>query len=159
MSAFATAGPLAGLPDPELDRRFYAGVRLRRFMAWVIDVAIILCLGVPVAVVFGLLTLGFGFVLFGFIIAAVGFLYRTALLAGPASATLGMRFTGIEFRRGNGERFDGMTAFLHTAIYTVCIGSGVLQLISCLTILGTRYRQSIADIILGTTAINRPADV
>jgi uncharacterized RDD family membrane protein YckC len=94
----------------------------------------------------------------GFVIAAVGFLYRTSLLAGPASATLGMRFTGIEFRRGNGERFDFMTAFLHTAIYAVCIGTFVLQLLSCLTIVGTRYRQSIADLILGTTAIKRPAD-
>ena len=112
----------------------------------------------PLAILFGLLTLGFGFALFGFIIAAVGFLYRTSMLAGPASATLGMRFTGIEFRRGNGERFDFMTALVHTAIYTVCIGTFVLQLISCATILGTRYRQSIADIILGTTAINRPAD-
>ena len=158
MSAFATAGPLAGLPDPELDRRFYAGVRLRRFTAWVIDVVIILLVGVPVATLFGLITLGFGFALFGLVIAATGFVYRAALLAGPSSATLGMRFTGIEFRRGNGERFDGATALLHTAIYTVCIGFGVLQLVSCLTILGTRYRQSIADIILGTTAINRPAE-
>ena len=158
MSATTTAGPLAGLPDPDLDRRFYAGVPLRRFVAWLIDVAIILLIGVPLAVLFGLLTLGLGFALFGFIIAAVGFLYRTALLAGPASATLGMRFTGIEFRRGNGERFDFFTALVHTAIYAVCFGTFVLQLISCLTILGTRYRQSIADIILGTTAINRPAD-
>ena len=158
MSATTTAGPLAGLPDPDLDRRFYAGVPLRRLVAWLIDVAIILLIGVPLAVLFGLLTLGFGFALFGFIIAAVGFLYRTALLAGPASATLGMRFTGIEFRRGNGERFDFTTALLHTAIYAVCIGTFVLQALSCLTILGTRYRQSLADIILGTTAINRPAD-
>ena len=34
----------------------------------------------------------------------------------------------------------------------------MLQLVSCLAILGTRYRQGIPDIILGTTAINRPAD-
>jgi uncharacterized RDD family membrane protein YckC len=158
MPATTATGPLAGLPDPDLDRRFYAGVPLRRLLAWLIDVAIILLVGVPVAVLFGLLTLGFGFALFGFVIAAVGFLYRTSLLAGPASATLGMRFTGIEFRRGNGERFDFMTAFLHTAIYAVCIGTFVLQALSCITILGTRHRQSIADIILGTTAINRPAD-
>jgi len=158
MPAFAHAGPLAGLPDPELDRRFYAGVPLRRFLAWLIDVAIILLVGVPLAVIFGLLTLGFGFALFGFIIAGVGFVYRTALLAAPASATLGMRFTGIEFRRGNGERFDAVTAFLHTAIYAVCIGVFVLQLVSCLTILTSRYRQSIADLILGTTAINVPAE-
>ena len=158
MSATTTAAPLAGLPDPDLDRRFYAGVPLRRLVAWLIDVAIILLIGVPLAVLFGLLTLGFGFALFGFIIAAVGFLYRTALLAAPASATLGMRFTGIEFRRGDGTRFDLPTALAHTAIYMVCISVFVLQLVSCVTILGTRYRQSLADLILGTTAINRPAD-
>jgi uncharacterized RDD family membrane protein YckC len=158
MPAYAAAGPLSGLPDPDLDRRFYAGVPLRRLVAWIVDVTIILLIGVPLAVLFGLLTLGFGFALFGIIIAGVGFLYRTAMLAGPASATWGMRFTGIEFRRGNGERFDFTTALVHTAIYAVCIGTFVLQALSCLTILGTRYRQSLADIILGTTAINRPAD-
>jgi uncharacterized RDD family membrane protein YckC len=153
----AYAGPLAGLPDPELDRRFYAGVPARRFVAWVLDVALVLAIGVPLAILFGLLTLGFGFALFPFILAAVGFLYRTATLAG-SSATLGMRFTGIEFRRGDGTRFDLPTAVLHTAIYAVCFGVVVLQLVSCLAILGTRYRQGIPDIILGTTAINRPAD-
>jgi len=158
MNAHAATGPLAGLPDPDLDRRFYAGVRTRRLVAWVIDVVIVLAIGVPLGAIFGVLTLGFGFALFGFVIAGVGFVYRTALLAGPASATLGMRFTGIEFRKGNGDRFDPTTAFLHTAIYAVCIGTFLLQLLSCLTILGTRYRQSLGDIILGTAAINRPAD-
>ncbi len=93
----------------------------------------------PLALFFGLATLGFGFALFPLIVAGVGFLYRTATLAG-ASATLGMRFTGIEFRRGDGTRFDLLTRLLHTAIYTVCISVVVLQLVSCLTILGTRYR-------------------
>ena len=158
MSAHAASRPLAGLPDPELDRQFYTGVPLRRFVAWLIDVLVILLVGVPLAVLFGLFTLGFGFALFPFIVGAVGFFYRFATLAGPASATFGMRFTGIEFRRGDGGRFDAMTAVIHTAIYMLCIGVVVLQLVSCLTIIGTRYRQSIADIILGTTAINRPAD-
>lgn len=158
MSAYADPGPLAGLPDPELDRPFYAGVPLRRLVAWLIDVLVILLIGVPLAVLFGLFTLGFGFALFPVILAGVGFLYRASTLAGPASATLGMRFTGIEFRRGDGSRFDALTAVIHTAIYMLCIGVVVLQLVSCLTIVGTRYRQSIADLVLGTTAINRPAD-
>ena len=34
----------------------------------------------------------------------------------------------------------------------------VLQLVSCATIVGSRYRQSLGDMVLGTTAINRPAD-
>jgi uncharacterized RDD family membrane protein YckC len=157
MHASDVSGPMSGLPDPDLDRQFYQGVRTRRLVAWIIDLVIILAVGVPLATVFGLATLGFGFALFPLLVAGVGFFYRTATIASE-SATLGMRFTGIELRRSDGTRFDLPMAAAHTAIYTVAIGSGILQLISCLTILGTRYRQSLADIILGSTMINRPAD-
>jgi uncharacterized RDD family membrane protein YckC len=155
--AYSVFGPMDGLPDPERDRQFYAGVPARRLAAWFVDLAIILTVGVPAAILFGLVTLGVGFALFPLIVAGVGFFYRTATIAG-GSATWGMRVMGIELRRGDGTRFDFLTALAHTAIYTVCIGFVVLQLVSCLTILGTRYRQSIADLILSTTAINRPVD-
>jgi uncharacterized RDD family membrane protein YckC len=157
MPAYAMSGPMSGLPDPERDRQFYDGVLSRRLVAWFVDVFLILLVGVPLAIVFGLLTLGFGFALFPFIVGAVGFLYRTATLAG-ASATWGMRFTGIELRRGDGARFDLPTAALHTAIYAVCIWMFVLQIASCVAMLATRYGQGLPDLILGTTAINRPAD-
>ena len=157
MHADAYSGPMAGLPDPERDPQFYDGVPSRRLVAWFVDVALILLVGVPLAVLFGLFTLGFGFVLFPLVIAATGFLYRTATIAG-GSATWGMRFVGIELRRGDGSRFDLLTAVLHTGIYMVCISVIVLQAISCLTIVATRYHQSLADIILGTTAINSPAE-
>jgi uncharacterized RDD family membrane protein YckC len=157
MPAFAYSGPMAGLPDPERDAQFYEGVPARRLLAWFVDVALILLVGVPLALLFGLFTLGFGFALFPFLIAGTGFLYRVATIA-SGSATWGMRFVGIELRRGDGSRFDTPTAFLHTGIYMVCISTVALQAISCLTIVGTRYRQSLADIVLGTTAINAPAD-
>ena len=64
MHADASSAPMAGLPDPEHDRQFYDGVPARRLVAWFIDLAIVLAVGVPVAVVFGLVTLGFGFALF-----------------------------------------------------------------------------------------------
>ena len=157
MHADSCAGPMAGLPDPERDRQFYDGVLLRRFVAWCIDVAIVLFVSVPLAVVFGLVTLGIGFAIFPLIVAGTGFLYRTATLAG-GSATWGMWFTGIEFRRGDGTRFDFLTALLHTTLYAICLSFVVLQAISCATIIGSRYRQSLGDMLLGTTAINRPAD-
>jgi len=69
-----------------------------------------------------------------------------------------MWFTGIEFRRGDGARFDFLTAVLHTTLYAICLSFVVLQAISCATIVGSRYRQSLGDMLLGTTAINRPAD-
>ena len=150
-------GPMSGLPDPELDPQFYEGVPMRRFFAWVIDIALILLVGVPLAILFGLITLGFGFMIFPLILASVGFVYRVATIAG-GSATWGMRAMGIELRRGDGSRFDFMTALLHVAIYAVAFGVVVLQAASCIAICATRYRQGIQDIVLHTTAINRPAD-
>jgi uncharacterized RDD family membrane protein YckC len=157
MYASDFAGPMAGLPDPQRDRQFYDGVPARRLAAWVFDLAIILAIGVPVAIVFGLATFGFGFALFPLVVASVGFLYRTASIA-SGSATWGMRFMGIELRRHDGSRFDLTTALLHTGIYTVSFSVIVLQIISCGAILTTRYGQGLNDIILRTTAINRPAD-
>ena len=51
-----------------------------------------------------------------------------------------------------------MTALLHTTLYAICLSFVVLQAISCATIIGSRHRQSLGDMLLGTTAINRPAD-
>ncbi|MFT3973274.1 MAG: RDD family protein [Amaricoccus sp.] len=157
MYASFVHGPMAGLPDPAREPEFYRGVPARRFFAWLIDVVVVLAVGVPLAVVFGVFTLGFGFVLFPAILTAVAVGYRTWTLAG-GSATWGMRFCGIEFRRGDGTRFDLMTAALHTLIQTVAFGFFVLQVLSCVTILGTRYGQSLPDLILGTTALHRPVD-
>lgn len=157
MHATSLPGPMPGLPDPDLDSQFYEGVPMRRFSAWLVDLVLVLLMGVPLAVLFGLLTFGFGFALFPAIVGGTAFLYRVLTIAG-GSATWGMRFTGLEFRRHDGTRFDLPFALLHTAITAVCFGVVVLQLVSCGTILWTRYRQSLADIILGTTAINRPAE-
>jgi uncharacterized RDD family membrane protein YckC len=154
---YGFSGLMDGLPDPDRDRQFYEGVQTRRLAAWVIDLFVILLVGVPVALVFGLATFGFGFALFPFVIAGVGFLYRTATIS-ARSATWGMRVMGIELRRHDGTRFDLTTAALHTAIYSVAIAVVVLQALSCIAMVSTRYGQGLPDIILRTTAINRPAD-
>ena len=154
-AGFATA--LEGLPDPETDPQFYEGVPTRRLIAWVIDVAIILMVGVPLAVVFGLATLGFGFALFPMLVAGIGFVYRTITITSH-SATWGMRMMGIELRRHDGSRFDFMTAVLHTIGYTVAISMVFVQMASILAMVGTRYGQGLPDLILRTTAINPPAE-
>lgn len=153
----ATPGTLPGLPDPELDRQFYAGVPTRRLIAWFIDLAVALFFGLPIALFFGLATLGFGFALFPFLLASVSFVYRVLTISG-GSATWGMRVMGIELRRADGARFDFGTALMHTALYTLSIAFVVAQLISCLAMVGTRYGQGLPDLVLRTTAINRPED-
>jgi uncharacterized RDD family membrane protein YckC len=150
-------GPMPGLPDPALDPQFYAGVQPRRLAAWVVDVLIVLAAGVPLALAFGLLTLGLGLALFPLILLGVGFLYRVATIAG-GSATWGMRLFGLELRRADGAPLDPMTALLHTALYTVAIGTAVIQLFSIGGMLVTRYGQGLPDLLLRTAMINRPSD-
>lgn len=157
MQATGYLPPMSGLPDPDTDPQFYDGVVIRRLFAWFIDVTVILVIGVPLAFVFGLVTLGFGFALFPILVAGVGFFYRTITITNR-SATWGMRLLGIEFRRHDGSRFDFLTAVLHTALYTVSIGMVFVQMASMAAMVGTRYGQGLPDLVLRTTAINPPAD-
>lgn len=153
----AYIGDMSGLPDPDRDQRFYAGVPSRRLAAWVVDVIVTLGIGVPLALVFGLMTLGVGLALFPLILLGVGFFYRVATIA-SGSATWGMRLMGVELRRQDGTRFDLTAAFLHTALYTVCIGVMILQVASVVGMLGTRYGQGLPDLVLRSAMINRPSD-
>ncbi len=157
MQATGYLGTMDGLPDPELDRQFYAGVLPRRLVAWLIDVTLILLVGVPLALVFGVATLGVGFAIFPLVVAGTGFVYRTFTIA-EGSATWGMRAVGIELRRHDGSRLDFVTALLHTTLYTVAMGMVLVQMASVVAMLGTRYGQGLPDLILRTTAINPPAD-
>jgi uncharacterized RDD family membrane protein YckC len=145
--------PNIGLPDPELDSQFYENVPSRRFLAWVIDGVITFGMTV-LACVF---TLTLGFWIFPLLWLVVGLIYRTVTI-GADSATWGMGMAGIEFRDRNGRKFSSGLGLLHTLIFTAASGTLIVQAISVGLILMTRYQQSLPDMLLGTTAINRPAD-
>jgi uncharacterized RDD family membrane protein YckC len=140
------------LPDPDRQPQFYNGVTSKRFIAWIIDTALI----IGVCVLIGLMTFFVGYFFFPLLLLLVGFIYRVATIT-SGSATWGMRFTGIEFRTQDGELFDGQMALLHTAGYTISMAIFPLQLISVvLMIVGVRG-QGLSDNFLGTVAINKPA--
>lgn len=155
-SAFFTE-QFEGLPDPERQAEFYEGLPTKRFIAWLLDVTLVMIAGIPLALIFGLVTLGFGFAAFPLVLAGVGLVYRWTTIAG-GSATWGMRFMGIELRQHDGARFDSGSAFLHSAIYVTSMTFFLPQIGSCIAILTTRYRQGLSDIVLRSTAINRPAN-
>src|SRR5258708_40313607 len=88
--------------DPWTQPELFRGVLMRRLFAFLIDLVV---LSIPVILgylfigVFGLLTLGIGWVLFwlawpGTVIWAI--VYYGASLGGPHSATLGMRVMDLE---------------------------------------------------------------
>ncbi|WP_282151433.1 RDD family protein [Ruegeria atlantica] len=140
------------LPDPDRQPEFYQSVATKRFIAWLFDVAFIslLC---TVAI---LLTFGLGFFVLALIYAVVSFVYRVITIAN-GSATLGMRFMGIELRDSFGSRMDLGKAVAHTAGYFVSMAFPVIQIISVIMMLTSARGQGLTDAFLGTVMINQRA--
>ena len=137
------------LPHPETQPEFYEDVLSKRLVAWFIDVLLISAV-TAVLTVFSLFTALF---FLPFLYAAVGFIYRWIGLS-RHSATVGMRIMSVEFRKSDGEDFDGGTAFLHTAGYYASVAIFPAQLVSIVMMLMSERRQGLTDVILGTAMLN-----
>lgn len=144
------------LPHPEYDAAFYEGVPLKRAIAWVIDFLICVTAAAALTLVVGIMTIGVGFFFFPAILFLISFFYRFTTIAG-GSATWGMAFTGIELRNRSGGRLDPLMAAIHTGVFMFLVASLVGWIATAAAIVLTRYHQGIPDLLLGTTAINRPA--
>ncbi len=140
------------LPDPDRQPEFYQSVAIKRFVAWLFDIAFVslLC---TVAI---FLTLGMGLFILALIYAVVSFVYRVVTIAN-GSATLGMRFMGIELRDSFGARMDTGKAVAHTSGYFVSMAFPVLQIISVIMMLTSARCQGLTDAFLGTVMINQRA--
>ena len=145
----------SALPDPGNDSQFYEGVRSRRAFAWIADTIATFFLASIAVVLFGVGTFGLGFFIAPWVAFGVAFIYRFGTIAGY-SRTPGMALFGLEFRNSEGTRFDRIDALVHTALYTFIFFSMIGQLLTCLATLVTARKQTIADIITGSVAINRP---
>lgn len=143
---------MTALPDPDYQAEFYASVAPKRLLAWVVDSLIIfgLCMATVVMTAF------VGLFIWPLLYLTIGFAYRTITIAN-GSATLGMRFAGIELRDLNGQRLDGTGAFLHSLGYVVSVSVPILQLVSIVMMLASSRGQGLTDSLLGTTALNRRA--
>lgn len=140
------------LPDPDRQPEFYQSVTSKRFIAWLFDIAFIslLCI-VPV-----FLTLGVGLFFLPLIYAVISFVYRVITISN-GSATLGMRFMGIELRDAFGERMDMGKAVAHTAGYFISMAFFVVQIVSVIMMLTSARCQGLTDAFLGTVMINQRA--
>lgn len=140
-----------GLPDPATRADFYAGVRTKRLVAWVLD-TILIALVSAVLVPFTAFTALFFFPVF---MLVIGFFYRWFTLS-AGSATWGMALMAIQLRESDGHKLSSSTALWHTVGYSVSILVAPLQLISVIMMCVTDRRQGLTDLILNTAAINRP---
>ena len=127
----------------------YAGVPLKRGVAWIFDVVLIAIL-CTLILPFTAFT---GVFFFPFLMLVVGFIYRWFTIA-SGSATWGMRIVGIGLRDDQGARLSSGLALSHTFGYTISVAMAPLQLISIVLMLASSRGQGLTDHVLGTMAIN-----
>lgn len=151
-TATMTEEPFRHLPDPFRQPQFYRTVPMKRLVAWLIDLVVILLLCV-LALPF---TAFLGLFFWPVMMLIIGFVYRVATIA-AGSATWGMRFAGIELRDAHGARLDGGLALAHTAGYTISFAFPILQLVSIIMMVVSARGQGLTDAFLGTVALNRRA--
>ena len=149
--------------DPAAQPELFRGVLTRRFFAFLIDLfvlAVPIVLGVIFIALFGLVTLGLGWLLFWFVspLSVVwAILYYGLSLGGPHSATVGMRMMDLQLRTFTGEPGYFLLGAAHPVLYWVSIS--LLTPFIVLFGLFNRRRQLLHDLVLGTVIINTPARV
>lgn len=141
-----------GLPDPDRQPGFYSGVVTKRFLAWLADLLVVFVITGAISLV---TIVGLFFI--PVIWLAVDFCYRTVTLANR-SATWGHRLMGLQYRDSTGRMFDLGTAGLHTLGYLLSMSFLLPQVVSVVLMLTSARGQSLTDVILGSAAINRPAE-
>ncbi|MCB1470975.1 MAG: RDD family protein [Rhizobiaceae bacterium] len=133
------------------DMRAYEGVRSRRVLAFIIDYIIVGLLLIPVAVfvlLFGLLTFGLGWMLFGILVPAVALTYIWWTMGGRKQATIGMQIVGIRLDRLDGQPIDGLFAVVHSVLFWA--GNALLTPLILLVTLFTDRKRALHDLLLGT---------
>ena len=144
--------------DPATQPELFEGVLARRIVAFVIDVFIIT---VPVVLAamfifaFGIVTLGLGWALFFLIPPATviwAIVYFGLTLAGPASATVGMRTVDLEMRTWYGAPAYFVLGAVHAIVFWLSV-SMLTPFILLVAFFNERQRL-LHDILLGTVVIN-----
>lgn len=154
-AASGTPGAMRPIYDAAAYPDLFDGILSKRIVAFVIDAVLIVALMVPGALMIlllGVVTLGLAWLLFPALFAIVALGYVGLTLGGPASATLGMRATGIAMRTWNGSRAFPLLAVMHALIFWFSVG--LLTPLILLVGLFTERRQLLHDLLLGVVVAN-----
>ena len=147
--------------DPVANPELFEGALVRRSIAFVIDIIII---AIPVLLaalfvfVFGLITLGLGWVLFKLLWPATviwALVYYGLTFGSAASATIGMRIMDLEMRTWYGAPAYFVLGAVHGLLYWVTI-SFLTPLVLLVAFFNER-RRLLHDMLVGTIVINAPA--
>ena len=144
--------------DPSASPELFDGVVARRIIAFLIDLII---LAIPIVLlsmfifVIGVVTLGFGFILYALlspIMVLWALFYYGITLGSPRSATLGMRVMDLEMRTWYGAPAYFVLGAVHAIVFWITVS--VLTPFVLLVCLFNERRRCLHDILVGTIVIN-----
>jgi uncharacterized RDD family membrane protein YckC len=146
--------------DPAANPELFDGILTRRVVAFVIDLIVLTIpaiLAVLFIFLFGLVTFGLGWLLYGLLWPAWvvwALLYYGLTLGSAASATFGMRAMEIEMRTWYGAPAYFVLGAAHAVVYWVSV-SFLTPLILLVGLFDGR-RRLLHDMLVGTVLINNP---
>lgn len=159
LTSRSTDGRYADQPhafNPVTEPRLFQGVIGKRFIAFLIDAAIIFFLTVLAYVavaVLGIVTLGLAWLLFGLVFPAVGLGYNALTIGGPNSATIGQRMMGLQAWMWYGGKVTPLIAAFHALMFWFSL------VVFCPILLWAFFDQRkrcLHDILAGLVVVNRP---
>ncbi|GAB4391047.1 MAG: RDD family protein [Kiloniellaceae bacterium] len=150
--------PWTGLPPPpSAAPQLYAGVVVRRSLAYLVDVCVIavlgLCLGFVLSVA-GFLTFGLITPLAVIAMALWPLAYHSFFLA-SRGATPGMRLFDLELRDWTGKAAEPLQAILQIILFYVTVG--LTAWLVLFLVLFTERNRALHDILAGTLVVRRDA--
>ncbi len=140
--------------DPLIRPEIYVGVVVRRVVAYLVDIIIIALatlLAMATFAVLGVLSFGVLSPALAVVLPLIPLTYHTALIGGPASATLGMQIFGLEVRRIDGGRPGYLQAALLTIVFYVT--AGVTGWLVLLVALFNGRARTLHDYLCGTLVV------
>jgi uncharacterized RDD family membrane protein YckC len=156
-----SGGAAAHAYDPARQPDLFEGVLGRRAIAFLIDLMI---LAVPVVLawlvilVFGIVTLGLGFLAYGLFAPAVlvwVLAYYWLTVGSSRSGTIGMAMMDLELRTWTGERAYGLLGMVHVLAFW--ISTSVLTPLVLLFALFNDRRRQLHDLATGVVVLNTAA--
>jgi uncharacterized RDD family membrane protein YckC len=144
--------------DPWAHPELFRGVLTRRFFAFLIDLVVLsipIVLAVVFIAIFGVITLGLGWMLFWLVSPTSviwALIYYGASLGGPHSATVGMRMMDLQMRTWYGAPSYFVLGAAHALLFWVSV-SFLTPLVLVIGLFNGR-RRLLHDIVLGTVIVN-----
>ena len=159
-SGWDTGGVRPHAYDPLTRPELFRGVLTRRFVGFLIDLVVLaipVILAVVFIAIFGVVTLGLGWMLFWLVspLSIIwALIYYGMTLGGPHSATVGMRTMDLQMRTWYGAPCYFVLGAMHAVLYWVSMS--LLTPFVLLVGLFNPRRRLLHDIVLGTVVINNP---